>query len=119
MTKTKPIRFLQASTTLAAGLLCAAAFAQTPAVPAMPADSGNAAVPAGTTQIEPPKDPLVQRRDANKQASDEYKTKKKAAKTEYKQDVKSAKQQKSAEKKANNDTMKQEMSATPTDAQKN
>ncbi|AJG24539.1 hypothetical protein [Cupriavidus basilensis] len=116
MTTNTPIRFLQAATAMAAGLLCAAAFAQTPAVPA---DSGNAAVPAGMTQIEPPKDPLVQRRDANKQASDEYKAKKKAAKTEYKQDVKSAKQQKSAEKKANNDTMKQGMSAAPVDAQKN
>src|SRR5213595_335742 len=116
MPQNKPIRFLQASTALAAGLLCAASFAQTPATPA---DSGTTAVPAGTTQIQPPKDPLVQRRDANKQASDEYKAKKKAAKSEYKQDVKGAKQEKSVEKKANDATMKEEMSAAPADAPKN
>lgn len=116
MSKIKSIRFLQASTALAAGLLCAASFAQAPATPA---DSGNAAVPAGTTQIEPPKDPLVQHRDANKQASDEYKSKKKAAKSEYKQEVKSAKQQKSAQKSDNNATLKQEMSAAPANAPKN
>ncbi|MGO4331660.1 hypothetical protein AB4Z48_02415 [Cupriavidus sp. 2TAF22] len=102
---------MQASTALAAGLLCAAAFAQTPAAPA---DAGNTAVPAGMTQVEPPKDPLVQRRDANKQASDEYKTRKKAAQSEYKHDVKAAKQDKKADKKANNEAMKQEMSSAGT-----
>ncbi|WP_420995675.1 hypothetical protein ACKI2N_022270 [Cupriavidus sp. 30B13] len=107
MSQNKPIRFLQASTAVAAGLLCAAAFAQSPAIPA---DNANTAAPAGMTQVEPPKDPLVQRREANKQASDDYKATKKAAKREYKQDVKSAKQAKSAEKKANDATARQELS---------
>ncbi|MDF3835084.1 hypothetical protein P3W85_19275 [Cupriavidus basilensis] len=107
-----PIRLLQASTALAAGLLCAASFAQAPAAPA---DSGNTAAPAGMTQVEPPKDPLVQHREANKQASDEYKAKKKAASSTYKQDVKAARQEKNTEKKANNAALKQEM---PADGQK-
>jgi hypothetical protein len=115
MTKNKPIRFLQALTALAAGLLCAVSFAQAPGAPP---DRSNATVPAGMNQIEPQKDPLVQRRDANKQASDEYKAKKKAAKTEYNQSVKSAKQDKSVEKKANDAKMNQEMSGT-VDTQKN
>ncbi|WP_454727173.1 MULTISPECIES: hypothetical protein [Cupriavidus] len=107
MSKNKSIRILQASTAVAAGLLCAAAFAQ---APAMPADNANAAVPPGMTQVEPPKDPLVQRREANKQASDEYKATRKAARREYKHDVKSAKQTRNAEKKANDETARQELS---------
>ncbi|MCP3023652.1 hypothetical protein [Cupriavidus basilensis] len=116
MTKNKRIHSLRATTALAASLLCAATFAQAPGAPP---DRSNAAVPSGMTQIEPAKDPLVQRRDANKQASDQYKAKKKAAKTEYNQSVKSAKQDKSVEKKANDAKMKQEMSSTPADTQKN
>jgi len=111
MSKNQPIRFLQVATAASAGLLCAAAFAQ---APAMPADNANAAVPPGMTQVEPTKDPLVQRREANKQASDEYNATRKAAKREYKQDVKSAKQVKSAEKKANDAAARQELSGGST-----
>ena len=44
------------------------------------------------------KDPLVERREARKQAKDDYKANKKAAKAEYKADKKSAKENYKAEK---------------------
>ena len=94
---------------LTAGLLSATAFAQTTAAPA-PA-GGNTAVPPGMTQIQPPKDPLVERREARKVASDQYKAEKAAAKGEYKQDVGAAKQERKDANKAANETAKQELQA--------
>ncbi|WP_439684629.1 hypothetical protein MNJPNG_03570 [Cupriavidus oxalaticus] len=92
-----------------AGLSCATVFAQTTAAPAAPAGAQD--VPPGVTQIEPPKDPLVERREARKRASDEYKAKKKAAKGEYKEEVGEAKQERKVENKAADSTARQEMAA--------
>ncbi len=94
---------------LAAGLLCATAFAQTtpPAMAPAPADAN--AVPPGMTQIQPPKDPLVERREARKAAKDQYKTEKSTAKDQYKQDVGSAKQERNDANKAANEAAKTEL----------
>ena len=90
---------------LAAGLMSATAFAQTPA----PAPAGANAVPPGMTQIQPPKDPLVERREARKAAKDQYKAEKAAAKGQYKQDVGAAKQERSDANKAANEAAKAEL----------
>jgi Rieske Fe-S protein len=108
---------------IAAGMLSVSAYAQTPAAPAtatspatttMPATGAQSTapgVPPGMVQIEPPKDPLVERREARRQAAAEYKAKKKEAKQEYKQEVGSAKQERKAENKAANEAARQELSA--------
>lgn len=93
-----------------AGLSCATVFAQTTAAPAA-SPAGAQGVPPGMTQIEPPKDPLVERREARKRASDEYKAKKKAAKGEYKEEVGEAKQERKVENKAADAAARQEMAA--------
>nr|WP_315593927.1 hypothetical protein [uncultured Cupriavidus sp.] len=90
---------------LAAGLMSATAFAQTPA----PAPANANAVPPGMTQIQPPKDPLVERREARKAAKDQYKAEKAAAKGQYKQDVGAAKQERSDANKAANEAAKAEL----------
>lgn len=63
------------------------------------------------TQVQPPKDPLVERREARQKASAEYKAKKKAAKGEYKQDVGAAKQERKVENKAADAVAKDQMAA--------
>jgi len=116
--KKLPVRFVQLATALA-GLTCIAAFAQAPSAqtpsaqsPSAPAAPANAqGVPPGMTQIQPPKDPLVERREARKQASDEYKAKKKSAKDEYKQNVGAAKQERKTEDQAADAAAKEEMVA--------
>lgn len=108
--KNKSIRFLQASSSLAASLICAASFAQAPGAPP---DRSNATVPAGRTQIEAPKDPLVQRREANKEASDEYKATKKAAKRDYDRDKKAARSHEKKHQKANDAAAKAQMPGEP------
>lgn len=90
---------------LAAGLFSAAAFAQ---VPAAPADT-TAAPPPAMTQVQPPKDPLVERREARKAASDQYKAEKSAAKGQYKQDVGAAKQERKDANKSANEAAKAEL----------
>ncbi|MGO4303964.1 hypothetical protein [Cupriavidus sp. RAF12] len=104
MSSNRIIRTTSLIGTLAAGLMSATAFAQTTTAPA----DANA-VPPGMTQIQPPKDPLVERREARKVAKDQYKAEKSAAKAEYKQDVGAAKQERKDANKAANETAKQEM----------
>lgn len=112
MDQQKPVRPTHVAGALAAvlaGLSCAAAFAQTPAT--QPAPAGAQGVPPGMTQIEPPKDPLVERREARKKAADEYKATKKTAKGEYKQDVNAAKQERKTENQAADAAARQELTA--------
>ncbi|CAG9180457.1 hypothetical protein [Cupriavidus pampae] len=92
---------------LAAGLMSMTAFAQTTA-PATGATGANT-VPPGYTQVQPPKDPLVERREARREASQEYSAQKKAAKSEYKQDVGAAKQERKDAYKAANENAKQDL----------
>ncbi|MBV8271887.1 MAG: hypothetical protein JO067_06410 [Cupriavidus sp.] len=87
---------------MAAGLMSAAAFAQ-----GTTASNDTNAVPPGMTQIQPPKDPLVERREARKVAKDQYHTEKSAAKSQYDQEVGAAKQERHDANKAANETAKQ------------
>jgi hypothetical protein len=81
---------------LAATAASAGAFAQTAAAPANPSQ----AVPQGYTQIEPPKDPLVQRREDRAHAQADYKATKSEARSEYKATTSEAKQEKKADYRA-------------------
>jgi len=92
---------------MAAGLMSAAAFAQ--ATTASNDTNATNAVPPGMTQIQPPKDPLVERREARKAAKDQYHTEKSAAKSQYDQQVGAAKQERHDANKAANETAKQEL----------
>ena len=105
MSKQRTIRTTSLIGALAAGMISVTAFAQTPAAPA---DTATAAPPV-TTQIQPPKDPLVERREARKAANDQYSAEKKAAKGEYKKDVNSAKSERKDAKKAADETAKAEL----------
>ncbi|GJG95468.1 hypothetical protein [Cupriavidus pauculus] len=114
MSKQKIIRTTSLIGALAAGMISVTAFAQTTTAPA-PAPMATApaptstAVPPGTVQIQPPKDPLVERREARKAANDQYKAEKAAAKGTYKQDVNAAKTERTDAKKAADATAKAEM----------
>lgn len=105
MSSNRTLRYSTLIGALAAGLMSATAFAQTTTAPA----NATNAVPPGMTQIQPPKDPLVERREARKQARDEYSAQKKAAKSEYKQEVGAAKQERKEAYKAANEQAKQEL----------
>jgi hypothetical protein len=63
---------------------------------ATPSTATSPAATSGTSAQA--KDPFVERREARKQAKDDYKANKKAAKAEYKADKKSAKENYKAEK---------------------
>lgn len=106
----QPIRISHLLGAAAIGLVSATAFAQTPVAPAPSAAPG---VPPGYTQIQPPKDPLVERREARAQARAEYKEKKSEARSEYKQEVGSAKQERRMENKAADATARQELAPPP------
>ncbi|MEN7530389.1 MULTISPECIES: hypothetical protein [unclassified Cupriavidus] len=105
MSKTRIIRNTSLVGALVAGLMSATAFAQTTTAPA----NTTSAVPPGTVQIQPPKDPLVERREARKAANDQYKAEKAAAKSTYKQDVSAAKGEQKDAKKAANEAAKAEL----------
>ncbi|CAG9169380.1 hypothetical protein CURE108131_10290 [Cupriavidus respiraculi] len=108
---------------LAAGMFSLSAQAQTPAgantatapgtttMPATGAQSTAPGVPPGMVQIQPPKDPLVERREARREARAEYKATKKEAKQEYKQEVRGAKQERKAENRAADAAAREELSA--------
>lgn len=55
-----------------------------PTMPATPAIPATPAVAPAPTQVEPPKDPLVERREQRREARQEYRQTKKAAKAERK-----------------------------------
>jgi len=103
MSKHRIVRTTSLIGAVAAGLMSAAAFAQTTA------SNDTNAVPPGMTQIQPPKDPLVERREARKAAKDQYKTEKSSAKSQYDQQVGAAKQERKDANKAANETAKQEL----------
>lgn len=105
MSKQRTIRTTSLIGALAAGMISVTAFAQTTTAPA----PAPAAVPPGTVQIQPPKDPLVERREARKAANDQYKAEKAAAKGTYKQDMNAAKSERTDAKKAADATAKAEM----------
>lgn len=107
----------------AAGMLSLSAYAQTPAgtdaatssggttMPAAGAQSTTPGVPPGMVQIQPPKDPLVERREARREARAEYKATKKEARQEYKQEVRGAKQERKAENRAADAAAREELTA--------
>ncbi|RZT42077.1 hypothetical protein [Cupriavidus agavae] len=105
MAKQRIIRNTSLIGALVAGLMSATAFAQTTTAPS----GTSTAVPPGTVQIQPPKDPLVERREARKAANDQYKAEKAAAKDTYKQDVGAAKDERKDAKKAANEAAKAEL----------
>ncbi|WP_066735470.1 hypothetical protein [Cupriavidus sp. D384] len=108
MSKQRTIRTTSLIGALAAGMISVTAFAQTAQTPAPPADITTAAPPV-TTQVQPPKDPLVERRESRKAANDQYKAEKKAAKGEYNKDVNAAKSERKDAKKAADATAKAEL----------
>ena len=113
MSKQRTIRTIRTTSligALAAGMISVTAFAQTTTAPA----DTSTAVPPGSVQIQPPKDPLVERREARKAANDQYKAEKKAAKGEYKKDVSSAKSERKDAKKAADETATARWSETVT-----
>ncbi|CAG2128263.1 hypothetical protein [Cupriavidus plantarum] len=107
MSKNRTLRTSALIGALAAGLMSATAFAQTPSTTA-PAAGANT-VPPGYTQVQPPKDPLVERREQRREARQEYAAEKKAAKSEYKQDVNAAKQERKDAYKAANEQATQQL----------
>lgn len=107
MSKNHTLRTSALIGALAAGLMSATAFAQTTTTTAPAA--GNNTVPPGYTQVQPPKDPLVERREQRREAKQEYAAEKKAAKAEYKQDVGAAKQERKDAYKAANEQATQQL----------
>lgn len=105
MSSNQTIRIQRILGALAVGAISATVFAQTSPAPQ------SAGVPQGYTQVQPPKDPLVERREAKKEAADEYKDAKKAAKKDYKYDVKAAKQERKASDKEADAAAKDALSA--------
>lgn len=105
MSKQHTTRTISLFGALAAGMISVTAFAQTTTAPA----DSSTAVPPGTVQIQPPKDPLVERREARKAANAQYKAEKSAAKGEYKQDVNAAKTERKDAKKAADEAAKAEL----------
>ncbi|MGY8526761.1 hypothetical protein [Paracidovorax citrulli] len=65
----------------------------------------------GVVQIHPPKDPLVERREARSEARAEYRARKSDAKQDYRQEVKAAKQERKAEYREANEEAKRELTA--------
>jgi len=117
MSKSQRLSLLIAATTatIAATIASPGAFAQTPAT--VDAQAGAQAIPPGTVQIQPPKDPLVERREARKQAHDQYKATKSQAKQEYKSTAKDAKQEQKTEDKAADTAAREALASPATKAQ--
>ena len=113
MSKQRTIRTIRTTSligALAAGMISVTAFAQTTTAPA----DTSTAVPPGSVQIQPPKDPLVERREARKAANDQYKAEKKAAKNDYKQDMNAAKTERKDAKKSADEAAKAELQSGTT-----
>ncbi|TDV16152.1 hypothetical protein [Paraburkholderia caballeronis] len=118
------IRKLLTGTALS--MFTAAAFAQTAAPAAAGVDTPQAAPGVGLQGATPapqnltapsPTDPLVQKRNADAQASADYHQSKKAAKSQYKDHVKDAKTNRKADRQAANEEMKEQMQGTPAQSQ--
>jgi len=109
MSKSQRLSLLIAAT--AATIASAGALAQTPAT--ADAQAGAQAIPPGTVQVQPPKDPLVERREARKQAHDQYKATKSQAKQEYKSTAKEAKQEQKTEDKAADAAAREALGTSP------
>src|SRR5437868_10215415 len=105
MSSNQTIRIHRILGVLAVGAVSATVFAQTTPAP------DSVGVPQGYTQVQPPKDPLVERRENRKEAADEYKANKKAARKDYKQDKKAARQERKAADKDADTAAKQLLSA--------
>lgn len=87
----KHIQSMLITTALAFSSAAALAQGTVPADTAAPATAAPSAAPPQMRIVAPTNDPLVQRREDNAVANEEYKNNKKQAKQAYKQKVKAAK----------------------------